>query len=165
MGSTGRPNPWFSIRPWHLLLLLLLLLALLSYQRRLRSGVEPEDAQLLIAAAGLRDACGPRDGLIARGQFEHGEAAVEWRRPWVAAFGDCAIGRDECRRHGFIDSAAEDINAGGFRLIDHRVSVAAYRLPLAVGHDHRRAGKGNQILGHGAQDPSHPLKGSIGPAP
>src|SRR3954462_3623005 len=106
--------------------------ALLSYQRRLRSGVEPEDAQLLIAAAGLRDACGPRDGLIARGQFEHGEAAVEWWRPWVAAFGDRAIGRDKCGRHCFIDSAGEDINAGGFRLFDHRVSVAAYRLPLAV---------------------------------
>src|SRR5258706_15057290 len=117
MGSTGRPNPWFSIRPWHLLLLLLLLLALLSYQRRLRSGVEPEDAQLLIAAAGLRDAGGPRDGLIARGQFEHGETAVEWRRPWVAAFGDCAIRRDECGRPRFIGSPPGEINPGGFWLI------------------------------------------------
>jgi hypothetical protein len=117
--------------------------ALLSYQRPLRSGIEPEDAQLLIAAAGLRDACSPRDRLIARGQLEHGEAAVERRRPRVAAFGDRAIRRDECGRHRFIDSAADDINAGGFRLIDHRVSVTAYRLPLAVWHNHRRAGKGN----------------------
>ena len=39
--------------------------------------VELEDAQLLVAAAGLRDARGPRDGLFARGQFEHGETAVE----------------------------------------------------------------------------------------
>lgn len=31
--------------------------------------VELEDAQLLVAAAGLRDARGPCDGLLARGQF------------------------------------------------------------------------------------------------
>jgi len=121
----------------------------IHYQRRLRCRIEPEDAQLLSAAAGLRQACGPHDGLLSRGQFEHGEAAVEWRRPRVAAFGDRAIGRDEYGRHGFIDSATEDINAGGFRLVDHRVSVAAYRLQLAVGPNHRRAGKGNEILGHG----------------
>lgn len=45
-------------------------------RRCLRLRVELEDAQLLVAAAGLRDARGPRDGLFARGQFEHGEAAV-----------------------------------------------------------------------------------------
>lgn len=47
--------------------------------------VKLEDAQLLVAAAGLRDSRGPRDRLFARGQFEYGEAAVERRRPWVAA--------------------------------------------------------------------------------
>ena len=31
----------------------------------------------------------------ARGQFQHGEAAVERRRPWVTAVRDCAVGRDE----------------------------------------------------------------------
>ena len=58
--------------------------------------VEPEDPQLLVAAAGLRDARGPRDGLLARGQLEDGEAAVEWGRPRIAALGDRAVGRDTC---------------------------------------------------------------------
>ena len=68
--------------------------------------VEPKDAQFLVTAAGLRDARGPRDGLLARRQFEHGEAAVERRSPRVATLGDCAVGRDERGRHVFIDAAA-----------------------------------------------------------
>src|SRR5258706_11112665 len=54
--------------------------------------VEPKDAQLLGAATGFRDARGPRDGLVARGQFEYGEATVERGRPRIAALGDRAVG-------------------------------------------------------------------------
>ena len=50
--------------------------------------------------------------------------------------------------HGW--SGYEDVNAGGPRLIDHGVRVATHRLPLAVGHNHRRAGEGDQVLGHSA---------------
>src|SRR5258707_3012602 len=39
--------------------------------------VEPEDAQFLFAPAGLGDTRRPRDGLVARRQFQHGEAAIE----------------------------------------------------------------------------------------
>lgn len=69
--------------------------------------VELEDALLLVAAAGLRDARGPSDGLFARRQFEHGEAAVERGRPRVAALGDRAVGGDPYGRHFFINAAAE----------------------------------------------------------
>ena len=37
------------------------------FRQALRSGIEPEHAQLLAAAAGLRDARGPCDSLFARG--------------------------------------------------------------------------------------------------
>ncbi len=47
-----------------------------------------EDAPLLIAAAGLRDARGPGDRLGARRSLEHGEAAVELRPPGGAALDD-----------------------------------------------------------------------------
>src|SRR5215213_2410144 len=112
--------------------------------------VELEDAQLLVAAACLCDACGPRYGLLARRQFEHGKAAVEWGCPRVAACSDRAVGRDECWRHIFVDAAAEDVDAGGLCFVDHGMCVAADRFPFAVGHDHRRAGERDQVLGHGA---------------
>jgi hypothetical protein len=54
--------------------------------------VEPEDAQFLVAAAGLREACDPRNSLPAREQLQHGEAAIERGRPRIAAFGDRAVG-------------------------------------------------------------------------
>ena len=41
----------------------------------------------------------------------------------------------------FVDSAADDVNTGGSRLIDHGVRVAADRSPFDIGHDHRRAWK------------------------
>ena len=69
---------------------------------------------------------------------------------WVAALGDCSVCCDENGRHAFVDAAAEDVDAGGFRLVDHGVRVATHRLPLAFGHDHRSAGKGDQVLGDGA---------------
>src|SRR3954451_19516163 len=37
--------------------------------------VEPEDAQFLVAPTGLGETRRPRDGLVARKQFQHGEAA------------------------------------------------------------------------------------------
>src|SRR5262249_29512860 len=80
---------------------------------------------------------------------EYGEAAVEWGCPRIAALGDRAVGRDERGRYAFVDSAAEDVDASGLRLVDHGVRIAAHRLPFAVGHDHRRAGEGAQVLGHG----------------
>src|SRR6266496_2567054 len=112
--------------------------------------IEPKDAQFLIAAACLCDACGPRNGLLARGQFEHGEAAVEWGCPRVATLGDGAVSGDERGRHIFVNAAAEDVDAGGLCFVDHGMCVAAHGLPLAVGHDHRRAGEGDEILGHAA---------------
>ena len=57
--------------------------------------VEPEDAQFLVAATGLGDARRPRDGLVARRQFQHGEAAVERGRPRIAARCSRAVSRDE----------------------------------------------------------------------
>lgn len=39
--------------------------------------IELENAQFLIATAGLGDARGPGDGLFGRRQFEHGETAIE----------------------------------------------------------------------------------------
>jgi hypothetical protein len=69
----------------------------------------------LITATGLRDARGPRDGFFTRREFEHSEAAVKRGRPWVAAF---------------VDAAAEDVDAGGFRLLDHGVRAAAQRQAL-----------------------------------
>ena len=38
-----------------------------------------------------------------------------------------AVSRDEYGRYVFVDSAAEDVNTGGFRLINHSVCVAAHR--------------------------------------
>jgi hypothetical protein len=98
----------------------------------------------LVAAAGLRDARGPRDSLFARGQFEHREAAIERRRPRVSACGERAIGRDEHRRDRFVDTAAEDIYAGGFCFVDYRVCVATNRLPFAIGFT-TIAALGNEI--------------------
>jgi len=86
--------------------------------------IELEDAQLLVAAAGLRDARGPRDSLLARGQFEHGEAAVEWGCPRVATLDDCAVSRDEHGRHVFVDAAPEDVDASGlFALLSSRAAL------------------------------------------
>jgi hypothetical protein len=82
--------------------------------------VEPEDAQFLVAATGLGDARRPRDGLIALQQFQHGEAAVERGRPMIAAHCNRAVSRDEYGRYVFVDSAAEGVNTGGFRLIKRR---------------------------------------------
>jgi hypothetical protein len=45
--------------------------------------------------------------------------------------------------------AAEDVNTGGFRLINHSVRIAAYRSPFAIGHNHCRAWKRDQVFGHG----------------
>lgn len=55
--------------------------------------------------------------------------------------GERAIGRDEHRRDRFVDTAAEDIYAGGFCFVDYRVCVATNRLPFAIGYDHRCAWK------------------------
>src|SRR5262249_42541265 len=115
-----------------------------------RLRIKSKDAQFLIATAGLRDTSGPCHGLLTRGKFQHRETTVERWRPRIASFDDGAIGRYECRRHIFVDAAAKNVDAGGLRLIHHRVSIAAHRLPLAVRHDHRRAGERNQILGHSA---------------
>lgn len=59
-----------------------------------RSGlwVESEHAQFLVTAAGFRDARGRRDGLLARGQFEHSEAAIERGCPRIAALRNRAVG-------------------------------------------------------------------------
>ena len=69
-----------------------------------RLRVEPEDAQFLVAATSLGDARRPRDGLIARRQFQHGEAAVERGRPRIAAHHNGAVSIDAYRRKGFVDS-------------------------------------------------------------
>jgi hypothetical protein len=45
--------------------------------------IELEDPQRLVASAGLRDACGPRDRRPARQQFEHREPAVESKKIWA----------------------------------------------------------------------------------
>src|SRR3954469_17646286 len=103
--------------------------------------VEPEDAQFLVAPTGLGDTRRPGDGLVARRQFQHGEAAIEHGRPRIAAHCNRAVGRDEHGRYVLVDSAAEDVNTGGFRLIHHSVRVAAYRFPFAVGYNHCRAWK------------------------
>src|SRR5690606_1847343 len=71
--------------------------------------IEPEHAQFLVATAGRGDARGPRDGLLAGGQFEHGEAAIERRRPRIAALRGRAGGRDEHGRHTVVDATAEDV--------------------------------------------------------
>src|SRR5262245_53969506 len=84
-----------------------------------RLWVELKDAQLLGAATGFRDARGPRDGLLARGQFEYGEAAVERGRPRIATLGDRAVGRDEHGRYVFVDADPEEVNAGCLRLVGH----------------------------------------------
>src|SRR5258707_12228410 len=112
--------------------------------------VEAEDAEFLFAPAGLGDTRRPRDGLVARRQFQHGEAAIERGRPRITTHCNRAVSRDENGRYVFVDSAAEDVNTGGFRLINHSVRVTAYRSPLAIGHNHCRAWKGDQVLGHGA---------------
>src|SRR5215813_9974605 len=114
------------------------------------SWVESEHAQFLVTAAGFRDARGPRDGLLARGQFEHSEAAIERGCPRIAALRNRAVGRDEHGRHVLVDAAAEDVDAGCLCFLDHDVRVVAHSFPLAVGNDHRCAGKGDQVLGHGA---------------
>src|SRR6185312_6253392 len=113
--------------------------------------VEPEDAQFLVAATGFGDTRRPRDGLIARRQFQHGEAAVELWRPGIAARCNGAVSRDEHGRYAFVDSAAENVNTSGLRLIDHSVRVASHRFPFAIGDDHRSAWKGDQVFGHGAR--------------
>src|SRR5215469_13274056 len=112
--------------------------------------VESEHAQFLVTAAGFRNARGPRDGLLTRGQFEHSEAAIERGCPRIAALRNRAVGRDEHRRHVLVDPAAEDVDAGRLCFLDHDVRVVAHSFPLAVGNDHRCAGKGDQVLGHGA---------------
>src|SRR5678816_2546061 len=81
--------------------------------------VEPEDAQFLVAPTGLGDTRRPRDGFVARRQFQHGEAAIERGRPRIAAHCNPAVSRDEHGRYVFVDSAAEDVNTGGFRLLNH----------------------------------------------
>jgi hypothetical protein len=43
-------------------------------------------------------------------------------------------------RHAFVNAAAEDVDAGGLRLVDHGVRVADHSLPHDVRHGHRRAG-------------------------
>src|SRR5262249_56336307 len=70
--------------------------------------IEPEDAQLLIATTGLGDARSPRDSLVARRQFEHGEAAVKRGRPRIAAHCDCALSRDQHWRDTVVDSSPAD---------------------------------------------------------
>src|SRR5713101_5024957 len=53
--------------------------------------VEPEDAQFLVAPTGLGDTRRPRDGLVARRQFQHREAAIERGRPRIAAHCNRAV--------------------------------------------------------------------------
>jgi hypothetical protein len=113
-----------------------------------RLWIKPEDAQLLIAATGFRDARSPCDGLLARGQFQDGETAVERWRPWISSIDNSAVGRNTHRRHIFVDAAAKNVDAGGLRLVNHGVSVAAHCLPFAIRHYHRRTRKRNQIFGH-----------------
>src|ERR1043166_6528419 len=91
--------------------------------------VEPEDAQFLGAPASPGDTSRPRDGLVARRQFQHGEATVERGRPGIAAACNRAVSRDEDGRYVFVDSAAEHVNTGGFRLINYSVRLSAYRFP------------------------------------
>jgi hypothetical protein len=78
------------------------------------------------------------------------KAAVERARPRIATHCNRAVSRDKHGRYVFVDSAAEDVNTGGFRLINHSVRVAAYRSPFAIGHNHCRAWKRDQVFGHGA---------------
>src|SRR5690349_24655571 len=86
--------------------------------------VEPEDAQFLVAPTGLGDTRRPRDGLVARRQFQDGEAAIERGRPRIAADCNRAVSSDEHGRDVLVDSAAEDVTTGGFRLIHHGARVA-----------------------------------------
>src|SRR5258706_13845836 len=86
--------------------------------------VEPEDAQFLVAPTGLGDTRRPRNGLAARRQFQHGEAAIERGPPRIAAHCNRAVSRDQHGRYIFVDSAAEDVNTVGFRLINPTVRDA-----------------------------------------
>lgn len=54
-------------------------------------------------------------------------------RPRIAAHRNRAVSRDEYGQYVFVDSTAEDVDAGGFRLINHGVCVATQR------NDDRRA--------------------------
>jgi hypothetical protein len=50
------------------------------------------NAQFLFAATGPGDARHPRNGVIARRQFQHHEAAIELWCPWIAALCNQAVG-------------------------------------------------------------------------
>ena len=60
-------------------------------------------------------------------------------------------------RNVFVDTAAEDADAGGLCLVDHGVRVAAHRLQLAVGHDHGSTWKEIGYLGMAVQWCLRPL--------
>lgn len=118
-------------------------------QRPLGSGVGAEEAEFLGAAAGLGEAGGPLDGVVAGGEFEDGEAAVEGWGPGVAARGGGAVGGDEGGGRGFVDAAGEEVDSGGFGFVDDGVGGAADGFKFAGGDGHRGAGEGDEVFGHG----------------
>src|SRR4026209_2345359 len=50
---------------------------------------------------------------------------------------------------GLSDPRRPRVDAGGLCRANHGVRIAVHPLPLVVGHDHRGAGEGNQVFGHG----------------
>jgi hypothetical protein len=79
------------------------------------------------------------DRVLACGQFEHGKAA-----PQTTAridFGrNRTVARNEHRVDALRDLAAEDIDARGLRLVDHRMNGGGHGGEFLVGDDHRVAG-------------------------
>ena len=86
----------------------------------------------------------PRDGTSSTAKPPFSVGA-----PRVAALGDSTVGGHEHGRHLFVDSSGKHTHAGSLGLVDHRVRVAADRLPLTVWNDHRSAWERDKVLGHG----------------
>ena len=95
----------------------------------------------------------PRPWPVIPGHEFSGEIAALGAGVTDAGVGDLVYGLNDWYRDG---ASAEYCVARVADLapkpagVDHGVRVATHRLPLAFGHDHRSAGKGDQVLGHGA---------------